>query len=81
MAEYKSPRKTKYRKQQKGTLSGIATSGASVSFGQYGLKALEAAWITSRQIEAARVAISRSLRRAGKCGSEYFRIACDTKAR
>ncbi len=72
MAEYKSPRKTKYRKQQKGTLSGIATSGASVSFGQYGLKALEAAWITSRQIEAARVAISRSLKRGGKVWIRIF---------
>ncbi|MCS7080034.1 MAG: 50S ribosomal protein L16 [Chloracidobacterium sp.] len=72
MAEYKSPRKTKYRKQQRGRLTGIATSGSSISFGQYGLKAVEPAWVTSRQIEAARIAISRSLKRGGKIWIRIF---------
>ncbi len=72
MAEYKSPKKTKYRKQQRGRRSGLATSGAAISFGQFGLKALEAAWITSRQIEAARIAISRSLKRGGKIWIRIF---------
>lgn len=72
MAEYKSPKKTKYRKQQRGRRAGLATSGAVISFGQFGLKALEAAWITSRQIEAARIAISRSLKRGGKIWIRIF---------
>ena len=56
MAEYKIPKKVKYRKQQRGRMSGKATRGATVAFGEYGLKAMEAAWITGKQIEAAREA-------------------------
>ncbi|MCK4596250.1 50S ribosomal protein L16, partial [candidate division WOR-3 bacterium] len=53
------PSRVKYRKQHRGRMKGIATRGASVAFGEYALKTLEPAWITQRQIEAARVAISR----------------------
>lgn len=61
-----SPKKVKYRKQQRGKLKGPATSGSIVSFGDYGLKSLEHGWITSRQIEAARIAISRSVKKGGR---------------
>lgn len=60
------PRKTKFRKQFKGRIHGNATSGTDVSYGTFGLKALEPARITSRQIEAARRAITRHMRRVGK---------------
>src|SRR3990172_463350 len=60
------PKRVKYRKQQRGRRSGIATRGSSLAFGQYGLKALEAAWITNRQIEAARRAMTRYVKRGGK---------------
>ncbi|MCS6816103.1 MAG: 50S ribosomal protein L16 [Blastocatellia bacterium] len=66
------PRKVKYRKQQRGRMSGIATRGATVAFGEYGLKALEPAWITDRQIEAARVAITRHVKRGGKLWIRIF---------
>ncbi len=66
------PRKVKYRKQQRGRMSGIATRGATVAFGEYGLKALEPAWITDRQIEAARVAITRYVKRGGKIWIRIF---------
>ncbi len=66
------PRKVKYRKQQRGRMSGIATRGATVAFGEYGLKALEPAWITDRQIEAARVAITRHVKRGGKIWIRIF---------
>ena len=58
-----APRKVKYRKTQKGRMRGMANSGDYVSFGSYGLKAMEAGWITSRQIEAARISISRNVRK------------------
>jgi len=66
------PKKVKYRKQQRGRMSGIATRGATVAFGEYGLKALEPAWITDRQIEAARVAITRHVKRGGKIWIRIF---------
>ena len=66
------PKRTKYRKQQKGKNRGLALRGSSVSFGEYGLKCLEPAWITSRQIEAARVAITRNLKRSGKIWIRIF---------
>lgn len=66
------PKKTKYRKQFKGRIHGNATSGTSVSYGLYGLKALEPARITSRQIEAARRAITRHMRRVGKVWIRIF---------
>ena len=59
MAEYKIPKRMKYRKQQRGRMSGVSTRGAEISFGEYGLKALEPAWITGKQIEASRVAMTR----------------------
>ena len=60
------PKRVKYRKQHRGRMKGVANRGSKVSFGQYGLKALEPHWITSRQIEAARVAITRHIKRGGK---------------
>lgn len=61
-----SPKRTKYRKQMRGRLSGIAYRGSDVSFGDFGLQATEAGWITGKQIEAGRMAISRHVKRAGK---------------
>jgi large subunit ribosomal protein L16 len=66
------PRKTKFRKQQRGRRKGIATRGSQISFGRYALQALEPAWITSRQIEAARVAMTRYVRRGGKIWIRIF---------
>jgi large subunit ribosomal protein L16 len=60
------PKKTKYRKQFKGRIHGLASSGAQINFGEFGLKAMAPDRITSRQIEAARRAITRHLRRSGK---------------
>ena len=67
-----APRKIKYRKPQKGRMRGMASSGDYVSFGSYGLKALEAGWITSRQIEAARITISRHVRKVGRVWIRIF---------
>lgn len=66
------PKKVKYRKQQKGRVKGKATRGTTVAFGEYGLQALEAAWITNRQIEAARIAITRHVKRGGKIWIRMF---------
>lgn len=66
------PKRVKFRKQQRGKMKGKATRGASVSFGDLGLKALEPAWITSRQIEACRVAITRKMKRDGKVWIRIF---------
>ena len=60
------PKKVKYRKQQRGRMAGKAWRGSSIAFGDFGLKAMECAWITDRQIEAARVAMTRSIKRGGK---------------
>jgi large subunit ribosomal protein L16 len=66
------PKRVKYRKQQRGRRAGIATRGSTLAFGQYGLKALEAAWITNRQIEAARRAMTRYVKRGGKVWIRVF---------
>ncbi len=66
------PRRTKYRKQQRGSMKGVATAGNNVDFGEYGLQALEPAWITANQIEAARVAITRHIRRGGQVWIRIF---------
>ncbi len=67
-----SPRRTKYRKQQRGRRRGVSKGATEVNFGEYGLKALETAWITARQIEAARIAITRHLKRGGKIFVRVF---------
>ncbi len=67
-----SPKRVKYRKQQKGRIRGLATRGNQISFGDYGLQTLEAAWITNRQIEAARVAMTRHIKRSGKVWIRIF---------
>ncbi|OGF99743.1 MAG: 50S ribosomal protein L16 [Candidatus Glassbacteria bacterium GWA2_58_10] len=61
-----SPKRVKFRKQQRGRMRGTAYRGSTVSFGEYGLQSLEPAWITNRQIESARVALTRHIRRGGK---------------
>ncbi len=66
------PSRTKYRKQQRGRLKGKSYRASTLAFGDYGLKALEPAWITNKQIEAARVAISRTLKRGGKIWIRIF---------
>jgi large subunit ribosomal protein L16 len=66
------PKKVKYRKQQRGRMRGKAWSGSSLEFGDYGLKTLDAAWITDRQIEAARIAITRFIKRGGKVWIRIF---------
>ncbi len=66
------PKRVKYRKQQRGRNRGKAQNGNTVAFGQYGLKALEAHWITSRQIEAARIAMTRYIKRGGKVWIRIF---------
>ncbi len=66
------PKRVKFRKQQRGRRSGLATRGSALAFGQYGLKALEAAWITNRQIEAARRAMTRYIKRGGKIWIRIF---------
>ena len=66
------PKKVKWRKQQRGRMAGKAQKGARLSFGTYGLRAVEPGWITSRQIEAARVAITRHVKRGGKLWIRIF---------
>jgi large subunit ribosomal protein L16 len=66
------PKRVKYRKQQRGRMRGKAYRGSSVTFGEFGLQALEPAWVTNRQIEAARVAITRSIKRGGKMWIRVF---------
>ncbi len=67
-----SPKKTKYRKQQKGRMRGLANRGCKVSFGDYGIISTECGWITARQIEAGRIAISRHVKKAGKLWIRIF---------
>jgi large subunit ribosomal protein L16 len=67
-----APKRIKWRKQQKGRMRGKANRGNSVAFGQFGLQTLERAWITSRQIEAARVAMTRHIKRGGKVFIRIF---------
>ena len=66
------PKRVKHRKQMRGRRKGKAYSGSTVAFGEYGLQSLEAAWITNRQIEAARVAITRFIKRGGKMWIRVF---------
>jgi large subunit ribosomal protein L16 len=66
------PKRVKYRKKQRGRMKGNAQKGNYVAFGHYGLKSLNSAWITSRQIEAARVAITRYIKRGGKVWIRIF---------
>lgn len=67
-----SPRRTKFRKQQRGRMKGLATRGSDLNFGDFGLQAMEPAWITSRQIEAGRRAMTRYIRRGGKIWIRVF---------
>lgn len=66
------PKRVKYRKSQRGRRKGKAKRGSNVSFGDFGLKALEPAWVTSRQIEACRVALSRKMKRDGRVWIRIF---------
>lgn len=66
------PKKTKYRKMQKGRMKGAAYRGNRLNFGDYGLQALECGWLTSRQIEAARIAITRFIKRTGRVWIRIF---------
>ena len=66
------PKKVKFRKQQRGRRRGKAWRGSSLAFGDYGLKAMECGWITDRQIEAARIAMTRSIKRGGKVWIRIF---------
>jgi large subunit ribosomal protein L16 len=66
------PKRVKYRKLQRGRMRGKATRGADLAFGEYGLKAMECGWITNRQLEAARVAITRFVKRGGKLWIRVF---------
>ena len=66
------PKKVKYRKVQRGRMRGKAWRGSSISFGEYGLKAMDCGWITARQIEAARIAMTRFIKRGGKVWIRIF---------
>jgi large subunit ribosomal protein L16 len=66
------PRKVRHRKQQRGRMSGQAKGGTEVSFGDFGIQALEPAWLTARQIEAARIAMTRHVKRGGKVWIRVF---------
>ena len=66
------PKKVKFRKQQRGRRRGMATRGPKVSFGDFGLQAMEAGWVTARQIEAARIAMTRHFKRGGKMWIRIF---------
>jgi large subunit ribosomal protein L16 len=67
-----SPKRTKFRKQHKGRVKGLATRGHRVAFGSFGLKTMETHWITARQIEAARIALTRYLKREGQVWIRIF---------
>ena len=66
------PKRTKFRKKQKGRIKGLAQRGHTIAFGSYGIKALEQGWITSRQIEAARIAMTRAMKRQGQVWIRIF---------
>ena len=66
------PKKTKFRKMQKGKMKGYAQRGSQLSFGSFGIKALEETWITARQIEAARIAVTRYMKRQGQVWIRIF---------
>jgi len=67
-----NPKKVKHRKHQKGSVRGVSVAGSELSFGQYGLRALESRWITARQLEAARRAMTRFMQRSGKVWIRVF---------
>jgi large subunit ribosomal protein L16 len=67
-----APKRVKFRKQMKGRMRGFATRGQTVAFGQFGLQALEAGWVSNRQLEACRVAMSREMKRSGKLWTRVF---------
>ncbi|USG66060.1 50S ribosomal protein L16 [Brevibacillus ruminantium] len=67
-----TPKRVKHRKQHRGKMAGNAKGGTTVAFGEYGLQALEPAWVTNRQIEAARIAMTRYIRRGGKVWIKIF---------
>jgi large subunit ribosomal protein L16 len=67
-----SPKKVKFRKQHKGKMRGLAYRGSSLSFGEFGLQATECGWITAKQIEAARIAMTRHVKRGGKMWIRVF---------
>ncbi len=67
-----SPKKVKYRKQQKGRMRGKADRGSKLNFGDFGLQAMECGWISSRQVEAARIAMTRKVKRGGKMWIRIF---------
>ena len=67
-----SPKKVKYRKKQKGRMRGTARRGSSLNFGEFGLQAIECGWISNRQIEAARIAMTRHVKRGGKMWIRIF---------
>ena len=66
------PKRVKYRKQQRGRRAGLSKGAVKVDFGEYGMKAMEAGWVTARQIEAARIALTRHLKRGGKVWIRVF---------
>ena len=66
------PRKVKHRKQHRGRMAGDSKGGTTVQFGEYGLKSLDAGWLTNRQIEAARIAMTRKIKRGGKVWINIF---------
>ena len=66
------PKRTKFRKKQKGRVKGIAQRGHTINFGSFGIKSMEAGWITSRQIEAARIAVTRKMKREGQVWIRIF---------
>ena len=74
-----APKRVKHRKQHRGRMRGRAKGGTEVYFGDYGLKALEAGWLTNRQIEAARIAMTRKIRRGGKVWINVFPDKAYTK--
>ena len=67
-----SPKRVKFRKQQRGRMRGVATRGNTIAFGEFGLQAQECGWITSRQIEASRIAVTRYMKREGKVWIRIF---------
>lgn len=67
-----SPKRTKFRKQHKGKVKGLATRGHLISYGSFGLKSMEPSWITARQLEAARIAVTRYLKREGQVWIRIF---------
>ncbi len=67
-----SPKKVKYRKRQKGKMRGVARRGCNLNFGEFGLKAIDRGWLTAKQIEAARIAMTRHVKRGGKIWIRIF---------